>query len=235
MFYNPILKKDNRVTYYMVIDTETATYDESIQVIRGTNMLVYDLGYAIVDKRGRIYETGSYIVKEIFYDEIERMRSCYFADKRSDYIQDIEYGLHTVINWKDLIFLIQERAKFWGVRAICAYNARFDVGAICRTNKYLSGKYWTPPILKNYPVWDIMKMTQDTLYKRPTYQQFCFTHGNITKHKTPRAQVKAETVKRYMENNPTYVECHTGLEDVLIEAEILAKCFGTHKKMRREL
>lgn len=235
MFYNPILKKDNRVTYYMVIDTETATYDESIQAIRGTNMLVYDLGYAIVDKRGRIYETGSYIVKEIFYDEIERMRSCYFADKRSDYIQDIEYGIHMVINWSDLIFLLEERCLVWNVRAICAYNAIFDYGSICRTNNYINGKYWEPPLLKKYPMWDIMKMVKDTIYNRPTYQRFCFDNGNITKHNKPRAQMKAETVKRYLENNPMYEEIHTGLEDVLIESEILAKCFGTHKKMRREL
>lgn len=229
------LKKDNRVTYYMVIDTETATYDENIQGVRGTNMLVYDYGYAIVDKKGRIYETGSYIIKDIFYDEIERMRSCYFADKREDYIIDIEHGIRTVCNWSELVFHLQNRAEFWGIRAICAYNAKFDVGAICRTNKYLTGKYWEPPLLKKYPVWDIMKMVQDTIYNRPTYQRFCFENGNITKHKKPRAQAKAETVKRYLENDLLYTECHTGLEDVLIESEILAKCFAAHKKMRREL
>ena len=235
MFYNPILKKDNRVTYYMVLDTETAVYDPTIKEVKGTNMLVYDLGYAIVDRYGRIYETGSFIVRDIFYNEIERMRSCYFADKRSTYIQDIKNGLHTVINWKNLIFLIEERCQFWNVRAICAYNAQFDHGAICRTNNYVNGKYWKPPLLKKYPVWDIMKMTEDVLYKRPTSQKFCFDNGNLTAHTPPRAQMKAETVKRYLENNPMYEEIHTGLEDVLIESEILAKCFGTHKKMRREL
>ena len=112
MFYNSILKKDNRCTYYMVLDTETAVYDPTIKEIKGTNMLVYDLGYAIVDRYGRIYETGSYIVKDIFYDEIERMKSCYFADKRATYIQDIEKGLHTVVDWKNLVFLLEERLPF---------------------------------------------------------------------------------------------------------------------------
>lgn len=228
-------KKDARITYYMVVDTETATYDENIQTVRGTNMLVYDCGYAIVDKKGRVYETGSYIIKEVFYDELERMRSCYFADKRADYIEDIEYGIHVVCNWSELIFHLQNRAEYWGIRSICAYNARFDMGAICRTNEYLTGKYWEPPLLKKYPVWDIMKMVKDTIYNRPTYQSFCFKNGNITKHAKPRAQIKAETVKKYLENDPSYVEQHTGLEDVLIEAEIMAKCFATHKKMRREL
>lgn len=239
MFYNVIdnRKKDNRKAYFMVVDTETATYDPTITDVKGSNQLVYDLGYAIVDKCNNLYETGSFIVKEIFYDEIERMRSCYFADKRDQYIIDIEYGLHQVVNWTDLIFFLQERAEYWNVRAICAYNARFDVGAISRTNNYLSGKYWTPPVLKKFPVWDIMKMARDTLYNRPTYQRFCFDTGNITtpKKRKPVPRWSAEVMKRYIDNNPTYTEEHTGLEDVLIEAEILAKCFSTHKKMRREL
>ena len=235
MFYKSILKKDNRCTYYMVLDTETAVYDPTIKEIKGTNMLVYDLGYAIVDRYGRIYETGSFIVKDIFYDEIERMKSCYFADKRATYIQDIEKGLHTVVNWKNLVFLLEERLSYWNVRAICAYNAIFDYGAICRTNNFVNGKYWKPPLLKKYPVWDIMKMTEDVLYKRPTYRKFCFDNGNLTAHTPPRPQKKAETVKQYLENNPQFKEVHTGLEDVYIESEILAKCFSTHKKMRREL
>lgn len=235
MFYNSILKKDNRYTYYMILDTETVVYDPTIKEVKGTNMLVYELGYAIVDRYDHIYETGSYIVKDIFYDEKERMKSCYFADKRSTYIQDIEKGLHTVIDWKNLVFLLEERLSYWNVRAICAYNAIFDYGAICRTNNFVNGKYWEPPLLKKYPVWDIMKMVEDVLYERPTYQIFCFDNGKLTAHTPPRAQKKAETIKQYLENDPTYEEIHTGLEDALIESEILAKCFATHKKMRREL
>ena len=84
-------------------------------------------------------------------------------------------------------------------------------------------------------MWDIMKMTEDVLYERPTYRRFCFDNGNLTAHTPPRPQKKAETVKQYLENNPRFKEVHTGLEDVYIESEILAKCFSTHKKMRREL
>lgn len=233
--YNSILKKDNRITYYMVLDTETAPYNIDCNAVKGSNGLIYDLGYAITDKKGRIYETGSFIIKDIFYNELERMRSAYFTDKRQNYVLDIEYGIHTVINWKDLIFLLLKRCRYWNIRSICAYNARFDYQAICRTNNFVNGKYWQTPFLKEYPMWDIMKMVKDTIYNRPTYYNFCFKYGNVTKHKKPRCQMKAETVKRYMDNNPFYTEEHTGLEDVLIEVEILAKCFSTHKKMRREL
>lgn len=57
----------------------------------------------------------------------------------------------------------------------------------------------------------------------------------MTKHKTPRPQVKAEVIYKYISGNYDFVESHTGLEDVLIEKEILAYCFRKHKPMRKKL
>ena len=45
-----------------------------------------------------------------------------------------------------------------------------------------------------------------------------------------------ETEKDPYENgNNDFVESHTGLEDVLIEKEIFAKCMAQHKKMRKNV
>ena len=63
---------------------------------------------------------------------------------------------------------------------------------------------------------------------------FCEDNGFLTKHKTPRPQVKAEVLYKYITGNLDFVESHTGLEDVLIEAQILKYCFAKHKKMRKE-
>ena len=49
-------KIDNRRNYYIVIDTET--FGDMSQPH------VYDIGFAVVDKSGKIYETGSYLVSE---------------------------------------------------------------------------------------------------------------------------------------------------------------------------
>jgi NAD-dependent SIR2 family protein deacetylase len=53
------------------------------------------------------------------------------------------------------------------------------------------------------------------------YKEFCKTNGFMTKHKRPQPQKKAETLYRYLTNNIDFVEEHTGLEDSLIELEIL--------------
>ena len=78
-------------------------------------------------------------------------------------------------------------------------------------------------------------MANDVVAKTPTYRKFCFDNGYVTSHKTPRPQVKAEVIYRYITGDNDFIESHTGLEDVLIEKEILAYCFSKHKKMRKKL
>jgi hypothetical protein len=40
---------------------------------------------------------------------------------------------------------------------------------------------------------------------------------------------------RYISQNNDFVESHTGLEDVMIEKEIMAYCFRKHKAMKSKL
>ena len=57
----------------------------------------------------------------------------------------------------------------------------------------------------------------------------------MTGHATPRPQLKAEVLYRYISGNNEFIESHTGLEDVLIEKEIFAYCVKQKKAMRRKL
>ena len=56
------------------------------------------------------------------------------------------------------------------------------------------------------------------------YKEFCRLNGYMTKHKKPQPQKKAETVIRFLRQDTDFVEEHTGLEDSLIELEILMSC-----------
>lgn len=44
--------------------------------------------------------------------------------------------------------------------------------------------------------------------------------------------MKAEVIYKYISGNNDFIESHTGLEDVMIEKEIFAKCCRQHKKMK---
>ena len=65
------------------------------------------------------------------------------------------------------------------------------------------------------------------------YIRFCLENGFVS----PSGNIKtsAETVYAYMTNNADYDENHTGLEDVLIETKILAKCFAQHKRVEKNI
>ena len=45
----------------------------------------------------------------------------------------------------------------------------------------------------------------------------------------------AEILYRYISGEADFTEKHTGLEDVLIETQILAHCYRQHKKMNKYL
>ena len=51
----------------MVLDTETAPMDRDFEGVDPSNMLVYDLGFAVVDKYGNVYETKSFVNADIFF------------------------------------------------------------------------------------------------------------------------------------------------------------------------
>ena len=56
--------------------------------VESTNSLddpfTYDIGFAVVDDEGNVYEKYSYVVADIFLDK-ELMKSAYFAEKIPQY------------------------------------------------------------------------------------------------------------------------------------------------------
>jgi thiol-disulfide isomerase/thioredoxin len=62
---------------------------------------------------------------------------------------------------------------------------------------------------------------------------FCEENGYITKNN--QCRYTAEIIYRYITKDNDFVESHTGLEDVEIEAQIFAYCVRQHKKMKKNL
>lgn len=228
-------KIDRRKTYIVVVDTETCPLDKDFAGVSPFNMFVYDIGWAVVDKKGNVYETKSYMVKEIFEGEKQLMFSAYYADKIPRYLEDLKNGTRKLASWYSIMVDLKETMARYETNIVAAHNARFDDGATKNTQRWLTKSKYRYFLPYNTVVWDTMKMALDVVAKTPTYKKFCEENGFMTKHKTPRPQVKAEVLYKYMTGNLDFVESHTGLEDVLIEKEILAYCFAKHQKMRKEL
>lgn len=226
---------DNRKSYYMVLDTETANgimIDDKLDL---SQSLVYDMGYAIIDKKGNIYKTRSFVNADIFCDYKEMMNSAYYAEKIPQYWEDIRNKKRVLTSFYNIRKTFLNDLKEFNIKAIIAHNASFDYRALQNTIKYLTKskrRYFFP---RNIEIWDSLKMSKDTICKQKSYIDFCLTNGYMTKHKTPRVRATAEILYRYITNDLDFVESHTGLEDVLIESKIFAKCLAQHKTMRKSL
>lgn len=224
---------DRRISYKIVIDTETAPCDNTLEEVMPSNMLVYDIGWAIVDKRGTVYRTRSFIVAEVFLDERNLMKSAYYANKIPQYWEDIKAGRKILTSFYNIHKTLLEDIAEFEVEQIFAHNMRFDYGALNNTQRWLTKSKYRYFFPKEVTICDTLKMARDVVAKTPTYINFCQENGYLTKN--GRVQTKAETLYRYITQDTDFVENHTGLEDVLIEKDIMAYCYRKHKKMRKEL
>ena len=216
-------KIDRRKSYYLVFDTETTNgFDDP---------LVYDIGGAIVDKTGKVYEDFSFVVYETFCGMKDLMKSAYYANKIPQYQKDIKDGKRKIVRYATARRKIYELCKKYNVKAIMAHNARFDYLSTATTQRYLTKSKYRYFLPYGVPIWDTLKMAQDTICKQKLYKLWTKANGYLTKFGKPMAT--AEVLYRYISGKNDFEEVHCGLDDVLIEKEIFAHCVAQHKKMRR--
>lgn len=226
---------DKRINYLIGLDTETCNgilVDDKLDL---SQSLVYDIGWAVCDKRGNIYKARSYVVYEIFCGMKDVMNSAYYAEKIPKYWDDIKNGDRILATFLNIRKTLLKDIKEYGVKNIFAHNASFDVRALNNTLRYITkSKYrWFFP--RKIEIWDTLKMARQTIGKQKSYQIWCAKNNYLTKHKIPRVRLTAEILYRYISGNNDFIESHTGLEDVKIETMIMAHCFRQHKKMEKRL
>lgn len=227
-------KIDRRRHYIIVLDTETAnTFTDENGRLDTSSTLVYDLGWAVTDKHGNIYRKKSFVNSDIFFHEAELMKSAYYANKIPKYLADIEAGRRIVANTYEMRSVLLNDIADFAVDTICAHNSRFDYNSLNSTERWTTKSKYRYFLPYGITIWDSMKMAQSVIGKMPTYRAFCEEHGYLTK--TGRLSMTAENLYRFISRNNDFIESHTGLEDVEIEAQIMAYCFRQHKAMRKKL
>lgn len=216
---------DKRKHYFLTIDTETANGLD--------DPMMYDIGGAVHDKQGRVYETFSFVIYEVFCADRALFDTAYYAEKRPMYEAQIADGQRKIVSIFTARKLIADLCKRYNIKAIIAHNARFDYSSTNKTLRYVTKSKYRYFLPYGIPMWDTLKMAQDTICKQKTYIKWCRENDYCQKNGKPRAT--AEILYRYIKGDNEFIEDHTGLEDVLIEKEIFAKCMRQHKKMRKKL
>ena len=229
-------KIDRRRNYYLMVDTETCNgIVEEDGKINLNYSLVYDLGLAIIDKHGTVYEQESLIISDTYYGMKDLMKSCYYAEKLPRYDEEIEQGVRQVVSYYMAQKIVKALMAKYETNIVIAHNAGFDNRATNNTQRYLTKSKYRYFFPYGTEIWDTLKMANDTICKQKTYIRWCERNGYMTNHSKPRPRATAEILYRYISGNEDFIESHTGLEDVMIEKEIFAHCMRQHKPMRKKL
>lgn len=205
-------------TLFLVIDTETCN---SID-----DPFCYDVGFAVVDATGTVFESHSYVVADIFLDD-ELMASAYFAEKIPQYREEIKTGKRQLRRFKTIRSILRDVVQQYGIRYIVAHNASFDYRSLNYTQRLLTSSKYRYFFPWGVEIWDTLKMARQTLKTNENYRRFCIDNGfTYGKEDKPQLRFTAEIIHRFLTGNLDFVEEHTGLEDVLIEKDILAYCLA---------
>ena len=197
---------------YLMFDTETTNEIDC--------PFCYDFGYSVIDESGKVYEQGSFVVADVFLDK-ELMASAYFADKIPQYWEDIKSGKRLLRRWKTIRSIVRDVMTYHEINTVVAHNARFDYTSTATTQRYLTCSKWRYFFPYGTKFVCTLKMARAT-FKEEAYTTFCEENQYLTSYGKP--QYTAEVIYRYLTNDTTFVESHTGLEDVVIETQIFIEC-----------
>jgi DNA polymerase III epsilon subunit-like protein len=207
--------------HYMVLDTETVA-DARVP---------FDLGFTIIDRRGNIVEQGNFFTAEIVDNPTGLYLLCkdsFSRRKAAFYLEAAKQQPQNVMPFDIIADIINDKVAECNA-TVCAYNAKFDVTVCENFAQALGMPYFFAP---GTEVWDIWNIALNIFCKSRNYVNFARANGFVTEKNNVSSS--AETVYRYLTNNPAFIESHTALDDTNIEAEILAQAFKRHKPLVTE-
>ena len=210
---------------YLVIDTETCNTLEQ--------PLVYDIGYAIADRNGNVVLERSFLVAEIFLDKKDIMSSAYYAEKIPMYWEDVKKGTRVIKSLFNIRKQLFADMKEYNVKKVGAYNMGFDKRALNTTIRYCSKsliRWFFPFGVEYFCIWN---MACQVIMDTRKYVKFAIQNGLVSEK--GNIQTSAESCFKFLMNDVNFIESHTGLEDVKIEVQIMAKCLKTHKRLDRKI
>jgi hypothetical protein len=218
-------KINHRKKYILVLDIETANFlDDAI---------AYDVGFAVADRKGNIYETYSFMIGEMFINNADLLQSAYYADKLPNYWKEYARGerkMISILTAKKIVAALMEKYR---ISDVFAYNASFDLNGLNRSIRYITKskyRYFFPYGTKIHCIWN---MACQTILQQKAFFQFAVENGLVKEN--GNVMTSAETAYRYICKDNDFTEAHTGLEDVKIETAILAKCYAQHQKMETRI
>lgn len=259
-------KIDRRRKYYLIFDCETATlpcaanYDGAQkQRIAIAKPLIYDLGWQVIDRTGKVYIRKSFLISEVF-SVPQVFNTAYYASKRPIYLDKLKNNEIILTDWKTATKELVKDLQI--VEAVGAYNSMFDYKkAIPFTERYMKALY-----SQDFYSWEAKQnkicdgiatgraktnnnnFNGEVFHFRgrayPLFDLWGLSCKYILNNDEYKQQcinnnwksqsgkyykTSAETTYRFITNNDEFIESHTAVEDAIIESEIFAKILKVTK------
>lgn len=198
-------------TLFVVTDIETTL----------RHRIAFDVAWRTIDKRGREYGKGSFVIRESF-----KMDVPFFKEKLGHYFDDAYQHLiqpASIFEVRDEYNRQISEFQDAGHRVIaCAYNAAFDFRYLPQTVRAISGnesERWMQRPVELMDIWDFWGSSVPRGYTA-----------------TPSASGKyystsAESAYRWEFCQSDFEERHIAWHDCLIESDILLKAISRRKAM----
>ena len=201
----------------MVLDTETSD-------LQGN---VYDVGFVITDRKGKIVQRVNALVEENFEDA-KKMMGAFFAGKMFSHyarmLQDDEIRLEP---WSLIVQTMRDAIEEHSVNVISAYNLAFDLRVMRKTNEALGTSNVLPHA--DFKLLDIWRFACEAKLNTRLYKDVARENGWVSN--AGNIRTGAEYAYRFCCGNLDFVEDHTALSDAEIENDILRTCFATRKRI----
>ena len=258
-----------KVKKYLVLDCETATLPKVYEIAKTESErqkaaiakpLIYDIGWKVVDRNGKVYDRQHYLVTETFCSP-SIFNTAYYREKRPLYIEKLNRGEISLKPWSEITALLEESMQ--NIFAVGAYNSMFDFKkAIPFTELYmqkmlsadfsawLDSQYNIVKDIVDGEKYESNKVFELDVFRfkgreyplfdlwglacDKLYNNKNYKHmcieNNFVTASRKFFKTSAEVGYRFITNNLTFEESHTAIEDADIECEILKKIFATKKK-----
>ena len=198
-------------TLFVVTDIETTL----------RKRIAFDIAWRIIDKSGREYNKGSYVIREAFKFDVP-----FFAEKLGHYFDDAYAHLikpASIVEVRNDYNRQIAELQDAGHRVIaCAYNAAFDFKYLPHTFNTIfhTGDIpWMQRKVELMDIWDFWGLSVPLNYTAmPT------ASGKYI-------STSAESAYRWEFNQSDFEERHIAWHDCLIESDILLKAIKRKKPM----
>lgn len=200
-------------TIFMVTDIETTL----------KKRIAFDIAWQAIDRKGRIYGAGSYVIREAFRHDVP-----FFAEKLGHYFDDAYSNLIQPAGILDVRREYNRQIGDFladGHRVIpCAYNSAFDFKYLPETVATLTGgkvTRWLKHKVELMDIWDYWGASVPRVYAQLAEASASGKYISTS----------AESAYKFEFVKPDFIERHIAWSDVQIESEILLKALSRRKAL----